>query len=115
MRKLCGTILAAAVAVTFAVGVADGGDSVPDCGTTSAWRPSVRWRGFNLLGMFCRTRMENGDKRIFGYFPEDRFQWMKEWGFNFARLPLDYRYFVEEGDWMKTVELACEGLTPLVG
>ena len=48
--------------------------------------------------------MENGDKRIFGYFPEDRFQWMEEWGFNFARLPLDYRYFVEEGDWMKTVE-----------
>jgi endoglucanase len=48
--------------------------------------------------------MENGDKRIFGYFPEDRFQWMEEWGFNFARLPLDYRFFVEAGDWMKPVE-----------
>ena len=31
MRTLCGTILAAAVTMTFAVGVANGGDSVPDC------------------------------------------------------------------------------------
>ena len=38
------------------------------------------------------------DKRISGYFPEDRFQWMEEWGFNFARLPLDYRFFVEKGE-----------------
>lgn len=54
--------------------------------------------------MFCQTKMEAGDKRIFGYFPEDHFLWMEEWGFNFARLPLDYRFFVEEGDWMKPVE-----------
>ena len=90
--------------MTCAVGMADGGNSVPERRATSAWRPSVRWRGFNLLGMFCRTKMEAGDKRIFGYFPEDHFQWMEEWGFNFARLPLDYRFFVEEGDWMKPVE-----------
>ena len=70
----------------------------------TAWRPGVRWCGFNLLGMFCQTKMENGDRRIFGYFPEDRFQWMREWGFNFARLPLDYRFFVEKGDWTKPVE-----------
>ena len=42
MRILCGTILAAAVTVTCAVGAPDGGNSVPECGTTSAWRPSVR-------------------------------------------------------------------------
>ena len=64
----------------------------------------VRWCGFNLLGMFCQTRQAQGDARIAGYFPEDHFQWMREWGFNFARLPLDYRYFVEKGDWMKPVE-----------
>ena len=60
--------------------------------------------GFNLLGMFCQTKMAEGDRRIFGYFPEDRFQWMHEWGFNFARLPLDYRFFVEKDDWMKPIE-----------
>ncbi len=31
--------------------------------------------GFNLLGLFCRTKMENGDRRIIGHFPDDRFQW----------------------------------------
>ena len=71
---------------------------------TQEWRPKERWCGFNLLGMFCQTKMAEGDKRIFGYFPEDRFQWMQEWGFNFARLPLDYRFFVEKDDWMKPVE-----------
>ena len=70
-------------------------------GEVQEWRPKARWCGFNLLGMFCQTKMADGDKRIFGYFPEDRFQWMQEWGFNFARLPLDYRFFVEKDDWMK--------------
>ena len=70
---------------------------------TPAWRPSERWHGFNLLGMFCKTKMANGDKRLSGYFAECRFQWMEEWGFNFARLPLDYRFLVEDGDWMKPV------------
>ena len=36
MRTVCGTILAAAVAVTCAVGMADGGDSVSGRGTTPA-------------------------------------------------------------------------------
>ena len=35
--------------------------------------------GFNLLGMFCRTKMENGDRRIFGHFPEDRFVMSDGW------------------------------------
>ena len=114
IRTLCGTILAAVVAATCTAVAADVGDSIPAQGVTQAWRPSVRWRGFNLLGMFCQTKMENGDKRISGYFPEDRFQWMEEWGFNFARLPLDYRFFVEKGDWMKPVEAQLEKLDEAV-
>ena len=81
---------------------------------TEAFRPKERWYGFNLLGMFCQTKMEAGDKRIFGYFPEDRFQWMNEWGFNFARLPLDYRVFVEKDDWMKPVESQLQNLDEAV-
>ena len=76
----------------------------PSAFGVEVWRPKERWCGFNLLGMFCQTKMAQGDKRVFGHFPEDRFQWMREWGFNFARLPLDYRFFVESGDWMKPVE-----------
>lgn len=70
--------------------------------------------GFNLLGMFCQTKQAQGDARVTGYFPEDRFQWMHEWGFDFARLPLDYRYFVEPGDWMKPVETQLEKLDAAV-
>ena len=76
MRTLCVAILAAVTVATRTAVAVDAGDSIPAQVATQAWRPSVRWRGFNLLGMFCQTKMENGDKRIFGYFPEDRFQWM---------------------------------------
>ena len=105
MRTPVGTILVAIIVLTCVVGAAGASDPIPVHGMTSTWRPSVRWRGFNLLGMFCQSKMKNGEKRIFGCFPEDRFLWMEEWGGgNFARLPLDYRFFVEKDDWMKPVE-----------
>lgn len=105
MRILCGTILAAATMATCTAVTADVGDSIPAQGVTQAWRPSVRWRGFNLLGMFCQTKMEAGDKRIFGYFPEDHFQWMEEWGFNFARLPWEsFQMGSSRGRGEKTAE-----------
>ena len=68
------------------------------------WRPRKRLCGFNLTGMFCMTKMTEGDPRIMGYFPENRFRWMHEWGFNYARLPLDYRFFIKNGDWMQLDE-----------
>lgn len=86
-------------------------DAYPD---TAYWRPPETWYGFNLLGMFCKDRLKDGDKRIHGYFPEDHFQWIEEWGFNFARLPLDYRFFVEEGDWMKLKESSLQKLDEAV-
>ena len=78
------------------------------------WRPKTRLCGFNLLGMFCKSKMAAGDKRILGYFPEDRFRWMHGWGFNFARLPLDYRFFVKESDWMKLDEAQLKKLDAAV-
>ncbi|MBN1851930.1 MAG: cellulase family glycosylhydrolase [Pirellulales bacterium] len=41
-----------------------------------------RWRGFNLLEKF------NGTNRP---FVETDFQWISQWGFDFVRLPMDYR------------------------
>lgn len=49
-----------------------------------------RWRGFNLLEMF--TIRSTGD------FQEDDFRWMAEWGFDFARLPLCYTLWTNNGD-----------------
>jgi endoglucanase len=54
-----------------------------------------RWRGFNLLEKF-NARNDR--------FREEDFEWMVEWGFNFVRLPMDYRVWTEENDWTRMRE-----------
>ncbi|MGN0852158.1 MAG: glycoside hydrolase family 5 protein [Kiritimatiellia bacterium] len=66
--------------------------SAPAAGAAE-WKPSVRWRGFNLLGMFIKGSQAKPD------FREEDFQIMRDWGFNFARLPMDYRYWIRNGNW----------------
>jgi endoglucanase len=44
-----------------------------------------RWRGFNLLDKFTLSRGQNGP------FVERDFEWIAGWGFDFVRLPMDYR------------------------
>ncbi len=75
--------------------------------------PLPRWRGFNLLDMYI---YEPGRELIppgaltgpggygggEGDFRESDFQWIADWGFDFIRLPMDYRYWTEElpdGNW----------------
>lgn len=55
-----------------------------------------QWRGFNLLEKF--TLRGNAP------FKEDDFKWIAELGFNFVRLPMDYRCYTEPGDWLKFKE-----------
>ena len=50
-----------------------------------------RWRGFNLLGMFCSKESEYRDFRSPGYYTEEDFKMIRDWGFDFVRLPLSYR------------------------
>ncbi len=51
-----------------------------------------RWRGFNLLEKF---RLGSGRKP----FREDDFRLISQLGFNFVRLPMDYRLWIIDGDW----------------
>ncbi len=37
-------------------------------------------------------------------FREDDFRWMRDWGFNFARLPMDYRLWTDTNDPLKIDE-----------
>ena len=61
-----------------------------------------RWRGFNL------TELTGGQR---GHsFRESDFQWMKEWGFDFARLPCSYWAWSSAKDWMKIDEAALQPL-----
>ena len=68
--------------------------------TVADWKPAQPWRGFNLLGMFrCPTTGLAPDPRVDGHFVEWEFKALHDWGFNFARLPLDYRILVKGDSW----------------
>lgn len=64
-----------------------------------SWQKLPRWRGFNLLEKFIRQNQGRNPA-----FREEDFQWMADWGFNFVRLPMDYRTWIVDGDWRKLDE-----------
>lgn len=89
MIGLRGFVLAVvAVAPVLFGRCADAADASAD------WRPTVRWRGFNLLSHFGR-----GGRGFPPEFPEADFVFLETNGFNFARLPLDYRFWTKDGRW----------------
>lgn len=68
------------------------------------WLPATpdslpRWRGFNLLEKFHLGRGKEP-------FLEDDFRMISELGFNFVRLPMDYRTWIREGGWTQFDEQA---------
>ena len=64
-------------------------------------RELPRWRGFNLLEMFYKGSST-------GPFQEEDFQLISELGFNFVRLPMDYRIWIKDGNWMQFNETALQ-------
>ncbi|MBX7255389.1 MAG: cellulase family glycosylhydrolase [Candidatus Hydrogenedentes bacterium] len=65
-----------------------------------------RWRGFNLHSKFAGRN----DK-----FDEREFALIQELGFNFVRLPMDYRGWVEPGDWTVFRESVLKEIDEAVG
>jgi hypothetical protein len=65
-----------------------------------------RRRGFNLLEMFRKEEAKP--------FREDDFKMIAEWGFNFVRLPMDYRIWIRDGDWRKIDEDALKNVDAAV-
>jgi aryl-phospho-beta-D-glucosidase BglC (GH1 family) len=53
-----------------------------------------RWYGFNLLEYFSTDPdwMKYFPYKNDGMFVEDDFRWIRDWGFNWVRLPMDYRF-----------------------
>lgn len=56
-----------------------------------------KWKGFNLLEKF---HLKNSNKR----FLEEDFEMMSELGFNYARLPMDYRIWTDPKDLYLIIE-----------
>lgn len=71
------------------------GEVTSTAGEDITARSIPRWRGFNLQGKFAMPgRPYSGST-----FEEFDFATMKEWGFNFARLPLSYWAWGSPEDW----------------
>jgi len=51
-----------------------------------------RWRGFNLLSFF--QAFSRGEQSS-GVIREDDLRWIRDWGFDYIRLPMDYWLWVE--------------------
>lgn len=59
----------------------------------ASWDRLPRWRGFNLLEKFNAGKNEP--------FREEDFRIIAGLGFNFVRLPMDYRCWIADGDWRR--------------
>lgn len=85
-------------------GVATGSATAQQPATAPSTLASVlqpvipRWRGFNLLERF------SSDWSGKDPFRESDFQAAKEWGFNFFRIPMDYRYWGSSKDYFEIRE-----------
>ena len=64
------------------------------------------WHGFNLLEYFSTDPdwMKYFPYKNDGLFQEDDFRWIRDWGFNWVRLPLDYRFWTDPQDLLKIQE-----------
>lgn len=58
----------------------------------ATWDHLPRWRGFNLLNFF---QSGGGTPK----FQDADFQQISELGFNFVRIPIDYRIYIRSGNW----------------
>jgi endoglucanase len=87
------TFAATALGAAFA-GAAAAGPYTP----ALVQRAIPRWRGFNLLDLFQALPVRGG------YPPpisEDELRWLRDWGFNFIRIPMDYWFWIDS-DWRTT-------------
>ena len=65
-----------------------------------------KWYGFNLLEYFSTDPdwMKYFPYQDDGMFQEDDFRWIRDWGFNWVRLPMDYRFWTDSQDLFKIKE-----------
>ncbi|HOM16163.1 MAG TPA: cellulase family glycosylhydrolase [Thermoguttaceae bacterium] len=73
------------------------GEPAPKPTQHPLWKKLPRWRGFNLVEKFMFPSRNKP-------FVEQDFQWMADWGFDFVRLPMDYRCWTDPKDPYKLIE-----------
>ena len=88
--------LKTAALTTGAAIVGQTAEAAPQPDPSPLSRKLPRWRGFNLLEKFNAGRNHP--------FVESDFEWMAAWGFDFVRLPMDYRCWTDRSDPYKLDE-----------
>jgi hypothetical protein len=65
-----------------------------------------KWYGFSLLEYFSTDPdwMKYFPYKNDGMFQEGDFRWIRDWGFNWVRLPRDYRFWTDSQDLLKIRE-----------
>ena len=83
-------------------------------GETPAVVPDMsKWRGVNAVSMFYAP-WNKSDQYAWGCYPESEFAFLAKLGVNFARLPIDYRFFVSANDWEHFLEDGLETIDAAV-
>ena len=101
-RDFLKTVAAGAAALALAQGPAAAQEERPKPAQTAI----PRWRGFNLTNFFqAFDRGESGDCLV----KEDDCRWIRDWGFDFIRLPMDYWLWIDS-DWRSTRKLRPEDM-----
>lgn len=65
-----------------------------------------RWRGFNLVNFF--QAFDRGERGA-GHVSEEDLKWIRDWGFDFIRMPMDYWLWIDT-NWRQTRELSPDDL-----
>jgi endoglucanase len=73
---------------------------------SSSLATNPKWYGFNLLEYFSTDPdwMKYFPYENDGMFLEDDFRWIHDWGFNWVRLPMDYRFWTDTQNLFKIHE-----------
>lgn len=101
-------ILVAAICAAFVLATVATAEPIAQ----QQWLPATpeklpRWRGFNLLEKFL---LSSGRKP----FLEEDFRLISKLGFNFVRLPMDYRFWIKDGDWEQFDEVTLKEIDQAV-
>ncbi|MEX0321146.1 MAG: cellulase family glycosylhydrolase [Puniceicoccaceae bacterium] len=68
-------------------------------GNKPGTNPLPRWRGFNLMAFF--THSSTNEQYRNRKLEETDLKWIRDWGFDYVRLPFSYWHFVD-GSWKTT-------------
>jgi len=92
-----------------AAGVALGTVAQTHAETKLAQTAIPRWRGFNLVDFF--QAFDRGERSA-GMVSEDDLKWIRDWGFDFIRLPMDYWLWIDT-NWRETRTLAPDDMVKI--